>query len=262
MGILNVTPDSFFDKGQFFDHEKAIQQGLVLHSSGADIIDIGGESTRPGAEEVTEQEELQRVIPVIKALKKSIPITLSIDTVKARVAAEAVAAGAELINDVSGFTDPNMCEVAASTGAKICVMHMQGSPRTMQKNPAYPEGVTEHIMKWFENKITTLINLGVTENKIILDPGIGFGKTVDQNIEILQNISRFKSLGFPILLGLSRKSFMGKILSKPPSELLSATIAVNTWAIKDNVDILRVHDVQEHRDAIDLVDRIQKAKVC
>lgn len=262
MGILNVTPDSFFDKGQFFNHEKAVQQGLELKNNGADIIDIGGESTRPGADDVKEQDELQRVIPVIKALKRAISTPLSIDTIKARVAAEAVASGAELINDVSGFENPEMCEVAASSGAKVCAMHMQGTPRTMQKDPNYPEGIIKHLMIWFENKVTSLIQAGVSEDKIILDPGIGFGKTVDHNIEILQNLPKFKSLGFPVLLGMSRKSFLGKILDKTPSELLSATIAVNTWALKDNVDILRVHDVREHRDVIDLVNRIQINKVC
>jgi dihydropteroate synthase len=260
MGILNVTPDSFYDKGDYFSPEKAIKQGIQLFHEGADILDIGGESTRPGAEDVEECEELRRTIPIIKALKKSISASLSIDTMKARVAAEAVASGADLINDVSGFSDPEMRHVAACSGAKICVMHMQGTPRTMQNNPAYPEGVITHILNWFENKVTTLIHAGVKENKIILDPGIGFGKTLENNIEILQNISRFKSLGFPVLLGTSRKSFLGKILNLPPTELLMATILTNTLALKDNVNILRVHDVLQHRNAIKLIEKLQEKK--
>jgi dihydropteroate synthase len=218
MGILNVTPDSFFDKGAYFSLDLAIQQGLRLFQDGADILDVGGESTRPGAPIVSEEEELRRVIPVISALKPIVPIPISIDTVKPAVALAAVGAGATLINDVSGFRNPAMREIAATTGVDVCVMHMQGTPETMQRNPHYESGVVSHILQWFEQQIEMLIEAGVKEKNIILDPGIGFGKTVAHNLDIIQNLSRFKEMGFPLLLGVSRKSLVAKRMNKSKSE--------------------------------------------
>ena len=251
MGILNVTPDSFFDGGRYV--ENAIERALEIEREGADIIDIGGESSRPGASPVSEDEELQRVIPIIEHLQDKISIPISIDTRKAGVASAAVEAGATLINDITGFSDPAMCEVAASTGANICVMHMQGTPQIMQKNPHYPEGVVPHVLNWFEKRLESLFKTGIHEKKIILDPGIGFGKTISHNLEIIHNLQKFKTLGFPILLGVSRKSFMSKIVNKPAKKLLPTTVAMNTIAILSEVDIIRVHDVKEHRDVIDVL---------
>ena len=261
MGILNATPDSFYGKSRFFDVEAAVARGQQIFSEGADIIDIGGESTRPrnvynnqDAGPVTVTEELNRVIPVIKQLKPLISIPISIDTMKPEVAAQAVESGAAWINDVSGFRDPAMRAIAASAGTKICVMHMHGDPFTMQLNPHYDEPIMDHLNHWFSDILEKLIKAGVRESNIILDPGIGFGKTVAHNLEIIHNLPKLKSFGFPVLLGISRKSFMSKILNKPPTELLPATLAMNTIAILSHVDFIRVHDVQAHRDVIDLLD--------
>lgn len=249
MGILNVTPDSCYDGGRYLDPEIAIAHGVQLFNEGADFIDIGGESTRPGAEPVSVEEELRRVIPVIKGLSQRIPIPLSIDTMKASVARQAVEAGVRLINDVTGLSDPAMREVAVATDVDVCIMHMQGTPGTMQENPHYPEGIIPHLMNWFKLRIDELLSAGVREERIILDPGIGFGKTVAHNIKILQNLPELETLGFRLLLGTSRKNFMRSITGKDRSELLAPTIAVNTLLIMQNVDILRVHDVAEHRMA-------------
>lgn len=255
MGILNVTPDSFFEASRSQSHQKALSYAQRLYKEGADLIDIGGESTRPGALPVSEEEELLRVIPIIQELKKQLPIPLSIDTMKPHVALKAVQTGADWINDVSGFTNPKMRDVAKATKARLCIMHMQGSPRTMQNKPHYPKGVVEDVIRWLEKQANLLIRSGIDEKRIVIDPGIGFGKTVADNIQILQTLGRFKSLGFPLLLGVSRKSFMGKILNKTAEELLAATLVVNTLAIRDAVDFIRVHDVKEHRDAIDLMQQ-------
>ncbi len=267
MGILNATPDSFYDKSRFFDAESAVERGQQIFSEGADIIDIGGESTRPrnvylnsDAVIVSTEEELKRVIPVISRLKQLIPIPISIDTMKPEVAAKAIEAGAQWINDVSGFRHPEMRAIASGTGVKICVMHMHGNPYTMQLDPHYDKPIIEHIRHWFSDTLEKLLQSGVKESNIILDPGIGFGKTVAHNLEIIQNLSKLKSLGFPILLGISRKFFMSKILSKPSTELLSATLAMNTIAILSYVDYIRVHDVRPHRDIIDLLDVYQGNK--
>lgn len=253
MGILNVTPDSFFDKGRFFDEKSAIERGVQLYRDGADILDIGGESTRPGADSVCEKEELQRVIPVIRALKQEIPIPLSVDTKKAAVAMAAIEAGATFINDVTGFQHVDMQEVACQSQADLCLMHMQGTPRTMQQDPHYPEGIIPYLLNWFEGQIELLVKKGVSKHRILIDPGIGFGKTVAHNIEIIQNLGKLKAFGLRVLIGISRKSFMSKILNKPATELLPATLAVNTLLIRSSVDMIRVHDVKEHRDVIDLL---------
>lgn len=261
VGILNATPDSFYDKSRFFDVESAVARGLLIFSEGADIIDIGGESTRPrtvytnpDAVRVSVSEELKRVIPVITRLKQLVSIPLSIDTMKPEVAATAVEAGASWINDVSGFRHPEMRNIAASTGVKICVMHMQGDPQTMQLNPHYEEPIIEHLKFWFADALEKLIQAGVKEQNIVIDPGIGFGKTVAHNLEIIHNLHQLKSLGFPVLIGVSRKSFMSKILNRLTTELLPATLAMNTIAILSHVDYIRVHDVQEHRDIINLLN--------
>lgn len=255
MGILNVTPDSCFERERWIDHSSAIERGIQIFREGADWLDIGGESTRPGATPVEENEELRRVIPVIKALKDQISIPISIDTVKAKVAEAAIEAGAGLINDVSGFRDPAMRRVAADSQLPICVMHMHETPATMQLNPTYPEGIIPFLIEWFQKRIDLLIASGVNEKNIFIDPGIGFGKTVADNVKIVHNLHKIKALGFPILIGLSRKSFLGKMIDKSYPDLLPVSLAVNTLAILAQIEMIRVHDVLEHRDIIDLMAR-------
>ncbi len=257
MGILNITPDSCFDQDRWFDPATAIQRGIQIYQEGADWLDIGGESTRPQAAPVSEEEELQRVIPVIRALKQEIGIPISIDTMKAKVAKAAIEAGASLINDVSGFRNAEMRQVAADSQLPLCVMHMHETPSTMQINPSYPQGIITFLSDWFKTQIDLLLAAGVHQDKIILDPGIGFGKTVADNIKIVQNLNEIRSLGFPVLIGLSRKSFLGKLINKTYPELLPVSLAVNTLAILAQVDIIRVHDIAEHRDVIDLIYQIK-----
>lgn len=261
MGILNATPDSSFDKGRWYnpsDLSLTIQRGIQIYHEGADWIDVGGESTRPGATPVTEIEELQRVIPVIQALKQEIPIPISIDTMKPKVAEKAIKAGASLINDVSGLRDPAMRQIAAESQLPVCLMHMHETPAIMQNQPYYPQGIVPFLLHWFQQRIELLLASGIDERQIILDPGIGFGKTVADNVEIVQNLLKIRALGFPVLIGLSRKSFLGKIIGKPISDLLPASVAVNTLAISAGIDIIRVHDVAEHRGVIDLLEHVRQ----
>ncbi len=256
MGILNVTPDSFFDGGAYFSPEKAILRGRQLWEEGSDIIDIGGASSRPGASFVEEEEEIRRAIPIIEALSKIVPIPLSIDTNRPKVARMALEAGASFINDISGFTHPEMREIASHSNADLCVMHAQGTPSTMQINPSYPEGVVPHLMHFFEKQIKLLTDLGIKEERIILDPGIGFGKTVEHNISILKAIPEFKRFGLRVLIGASRKGFMRKILNKTSSELLPATLGIHTICMVSGADIIRVHDVKEHKDIISIYTHV------
>jgi dihydropteroate synthase len=259
MGILNVTPDSCFDQGRWFNPAVAIERGICIQQEGADMLDLGGESTRPGATPVSEQEELNRVLPVLKALKEQITIPISIDTMKPAVAAAALNAGASFINDVSGFRDVNMRYLAADTHVPICVMHMHETPQTMQKQPYYPQGIIKFLIEWFEKRIEELLQAGIKTKNIYLDPGFGFGKTVADNVEILYNLNKIKALGFPVLIGLSRKSFLGKLIHKSHyNDLLPATIAAHTIALQADVDIIRVHDIAVHRDVIDLIKSIKK----
>lgn len=257
MGVLNVTPDSFFAGSRFLNVEDAVHRGIKIFEEGADIIDVGGESTRPSSDPVDETEEIRRVVPVIQTLSQKVPIKISIDTMKPKVAMAAIEAGAGMINDVSGFRDPEMRKAAAMTGVEICVMHMLGNPKSMQQNPVYPEGIIEHLLRYFDAQISLLVKEGVKKNQIIIDPGIGFGKTVADNLEIIHNLRRLKDIGFPLLLGASRKSFMSRLLNKPADDLLAATIATNTLGILAGVDLLRVHDVREHRDVINLMENVK-----
>lgn len=257
MGILNVTPDSFYDGGCYFEKEQALQRALQMQEEGADLLDIGGESARPQAMPVQEEEELRRVIPLIEALKGHTKIPLSIDTMKPSVARAAIKAGVNFLNDISGFRNPEMRALAAESGVEICVMHMRGTPETMQKEIFYPEGIIPHLISYFDTQITLLLQAGVQESKIFIDPGIGFGKTVDDNLKILQNLPSLKRMGFPLLLGISRKSFMTKIVKKPANELLSTTLAISALVIPF-VDTLRVHDVGAHRDMLKLLGDYQK----
>lgn len=256
MGILNVTPVSSYDS--YFNREAAVKRALEMVEEGADILDIGGESTRPGAEPVSEEEELSRVIPVIKEVRRHTSLPISIDTLKPRVALAALEAGATMINDVSGFRDPEMRKVAAAANVPICVMHMQGTPQTMQINPSYPDGLIAHLIRYFDSQIEQLVDAGVNRHQILIDPGIGFGKTVADNLLIIHNLPLFRDRGYPVLLGLSRKSFMQRILNKPAADMLPGTIAFNTLAILAGVEIIRVHDVRPHRDVLTLIEQYQK----
>lgn len=257
LAVLNVTPDSFSDGGEYFSKEKAIERALEMVEEGADIIDIGGESSRPFSDPISQEEELSRVIPVIEELSALTAIPLSIDTTKPAVAKSALAAGATYINDISGFRDEEMIEVALEFKAPIFCMHMLGRPKAMQENPHYEEGVMNHLLRWVEERAETLRERGIEREKIVFDPGIGFGKTVAHNLEILHNLDRLRAIGYPILVGASKKSFMTKILGKPPKELLPATIAVHTAALLAGADYIRAHDIGAHFDMIELIRRLK-----
>lgn len=259
MGILNVTPDSFSDGGRFFSLESAVAHARQLIREGADIIDVGGESTRPGAEPVPAEEELRRVLPVIRAIRKEFSVPISIDTYKAIVAEAALAAGANIVNDISALRfDPQMVEVVAHARVPIVLMHMLGTPQTMQQNPVYTDVVRE-IKEFLGERIAFARAHGIRE--IIIDPGIGFGKTVAHNVEILRRLSELKDLGCPILIGTSRKSFIGKLGGTeenplPISERLEGTIASNVIAVLHGAQIVRVHDVAAMKRALAIVDAV------
>jgi len=259
MGILNVTPDSFSDGGQFNKLESAIAQAQYMIDHGADIIDIGGQSTRPGAEQISVTEEFNRVIPIIKAIRQQFSIPISIDTTRVTIAQGAIAAGADLINDISGGTfDPEMFTVAAKLDVPIILMHMRGTPQTMQEMTDYQD-LVEDIINFLHHQIQKAIACGVADSKIIIDPGIGFAKTPEQNIELLRRLSEFKALKVPILVGTSRKSFIGKILNQPePQKRVWGTAATCCSAIISGADILRIHDVAEIYDVARVADAIYR----
>jgi dihydropteroate synthase len=256
MGILNCTPDSFYDGGLYFDEERALAKGIALAQEGADIIDVGGESTRPGSSNVPIEEEIRRTKTTISSLRKQTPCTLSIDSSKSAVVSHALEAGATFINDITGFNDPNMRALAKEHQATVCIMHMQNTPQTMQHNPFYPRGVVEEVYEWLSLRANQLVQEGIQESKIYLDVGIGFGKTVEDNLLLLKNLETFSRLGFGLLIGLSRKSFMQKIIGKKPSDLLSTTLGLNTMSLLKGVEIIRVHDVREHKEVVTLLEKI------
>lgn len=259
MGVLNVTPDSFSDGGKFLKVEDAVRRGIKIAEEGADIIDVGGESTRPGSGPATIEEELSRVIPVIETLSKKIDIPISIDTYKSEVAKKALDAGAEMINDISALRfDPKMKEVAAEYQVPIVLMHIKGTPKNMQENPYY-EDVVKEITEYLKESIQMAKNGGIQEENIIIDPGIGFGKRLEDNLNILKNLEKFSILNCPILVGPSRKSFIGKILDLPVEERLDGSLAALAVAIMNGANIVRVHDVKESRRVAGLVDAILRA---
>jgi dihydropteroate synthase len=250
MGILNVTPDSFSDGNQFLDPQTAIEQGLRLAARGADILDIGGESTRPYSQPVSATEELRRVLPVIEALSQQVAIPISIDTSKAEVASSALAAGAEIINDITGLEgDPAMLALAAESRAGVCAMHMQGTPQTMQDNPQYSDVVRE-IHAYLAKRRDALVAAGIDPARLALDPGVGFGKTHEHNITLLANCYQFHDLGCPLLVGHSRKGYIGKVLNDKTADRLAGTIGVSLSLAKQGVQVLRVHDVEPVRQAL------------
>lgn len=259
MGILNVTPDSFYDGKRYNTFENAIDHALKMAEEGADIIDVGGESTRPGASSIPANEEIKRVIPVIKILSKNIRLPISIDTYKASVAEKAIDAGASIINDIGGLqTDKRMALVAASAKAPVIIMHKKGAPGTMQKHPIRKNLLSE-IMSYLKKSVAVAISAGIDENKIILDPGVGFGKTMQQNFQILRRLWEFKSMGFPILIGTSRKKFIGTVLKAAVQERLYGTLATVAVAAMNGAHIVRVHDVYESVQIVKICDAIRNS---
>jgi len=262
MGILNVTKDSFADGGLYFDKASAIERGISMVEEGAHIIDIGGESTRPGSEPVNEEEELRRTIPVIEVLAKKISVPISIDTYKSSVAKRAIEAGASMVNDISGLRfDPNMPEVITHYRVPVVIMHIKGTPKDMQRNPFYTALIPE-IIGYLEEGIRMAVRAGVSEDMIIVDPGIGFGKTYEHNLEIIKNLHEFTLLRKPILIGVSRKAFIGRILGDlPVTERLEGTAAAVAISIINGANIVRVHDVKEMARAARVADAVKKMSI-
>ena len=261
MGVINVTPDSFSDGGQFFEKERAIEQALQLAGDGADLIDIGGESTRPYSKGISADEEMSRVIPVVAALKKELRIPISIDTLKARVAKEALHCGASLVNDISALrSDPEMASVVAEAGVPVILMHMKGTPADMQAHPTYDD-VTAEIIFFLREAMNRAVSNGIPRERIILDPGIGFGKSFDHNLELLKELGRFQCLEAPILVGSSRKAFIGRILDKKVHERDTGTMATVAAAVMNGAHIVRVHNVKQAVETVRVIDAIKRGKI-
>lgn len=255
MGILNVTPDSFSDGGKYAQFDYALEQAEQMIASGATIIDIGGESTRPGAEAVSEHDELARVIPVLKAIKQRFNILVSIDTSKASVMSAAIDAGADMINDVRALQNDGCLAAIANSNIPVCLMHMQGIPKNMQNSPSY-DHVINDIIVFFQQRIDACINAGIARERLILDPGFGFGKTLEQNFHLLANLSKFNQLGLPLLAGLSRKSMIGNLLNREVEQRLAGSLATAIIAVQQGAQIIRVHDVQETVDALKILKAV------
>jgi dihydropteroate synthase len=255
MGIVNVTPDSFSDGGLFLDHGRAIEHALELIRDGADLVDVGGESTRPGAPAVPVEQELERVVPVLAGLRDS-TAPISIDTSKAAVAEAALEAGASIVNDVTALrSDPDLAAICAERDCGVVLMHMKGTPRTMQERPAYGD-VVDEVRRFRAERIEFATAEGVAEERIWIDPGTGFGKTVDHNLELLRRLGELRDLGRPLVVGTSRKSFIGSLTGREVDERLGGTIASNVLALRAGADVLRVHDLAEVREAIRVAEAI------
>lgn len=255
MGIVNVTPDSFSDGGKFSHIDNALQQVELMIDNGVNIIDIGGESTRPGAASVNEQDEIARVIPLLKAIKSRFKIKVSIDTSKAAVMSEAITYGADIINDVRALLNDGCLDIIAQSNVLVCLMHMQGMPRTMQENPHY-KNIIDDILVFFEQRIDCCEKKGITRSRIILDPGFGFGKTLDHNYQMLAQLRLFKKLGFPLLVGTSRKSMIGNLLNRDINQRLAGSLATAIVAVQQGANIIRVHDVKETVDALKILNAV------
>ncbi|NVD05745.1 dihydropteroate synthase [Vibrio sp. JPW-9-11-11] len=256
MGILNVTPDSFSDGGKFNRLNDALHQAKRMIDAGVAIIDIGGESTRPGAPDVELEQELQRVLPVIEAIRRESDVWISVDTSKAEVMRQAVDAGADIINDVRALQEPGALQVAADSGLPICLMHMQGQPRTMQANPHYDD-LLKDVGEFLEQRIAECESVGISRDKLILDPGFGFGKTMAHNYHMLANLEQFHQFGLPILAGMSRKSMIFKLLEKTPAECVAASVSCATIAAMKGAQIIRVHDFEQTLDAMKVVSMVR-----
>ena len=258
MGILNVTPDSFSDGGKFFNPKNALTQVKGMIEAGATIIDVGGESTRPGAVEVSLEDELNRVIPVIKAIKQHFQVLVSVDTSKAQVMEQSILAGADIINDVRALQNESCVEVMAKyTSVPICIMHMQGLPRTMQNNPSYDDVVGD-INSFFTRRLAEMNKAGIASSRVMLDPGFGFGKTLEQNYQLLSRLNEFDVFNRPILVGMSRKSMIGNLLNREINERLAGSITAAVLAAQQGANIIRVHDVQETVDALKVLAATQQ----
>jgi len=252
-GILNITPDSFSDAGEYMDPKKAIDRALEMEAEGADVIDIGGESTRPGSEPTSLEDELERVVPVVKKLAKVLKVPISVDTYKPEVAKAAVAAGASVINDITALQKPAMAELAGASGCDIILMHMQGTPKTMQVQPTYGD-VVQDVIAYLDARIHTAEKYGIANDRIWIDPGFGFGKSLKHNLEILKRLGEFESLGKPILIGPSRKSFLGRIIDAPAHERPGCSLGAVAAGVFHGARAVRVHDVQMTRDLLSVVD--------
>ncbi len=255
MGILNITPDSFSDGGIFFAADRAVHHAIQMVDEGADLIDIGGESTRPGARAVSSQEELDRVIPVIEALREAVAVPISIDTSKPDVMRAAVAAGAGMINDVRALQVEHALETTAKLGIPVCLMHMQGEPRTMQENPHYDDVVAE-VREFLWSRKQACLAAGIGADKIVVDPGFGFGKNLEHNLELIRKLDEFTGLGAPVLVGLSRKSMIGTALGLPLTQRLHASVALAVLAARNGASIVRVHDVAATCQALRMVEAV------
>ena len=255
MGVVNITPDSFSDGGKFLDPKAAIAHGLRLMDDGADILDIGGESSRPGAQAVAEQEELDRILPVLKALKN---VPVSVDTRRPRVMREALAAGASMINDIEALSAPGALDAVADTDCAVCLMHKQGDPASLQQDPRYGDVVGE-VKQFLAIRIAACEIAGIERDRITIDPGFGFGKTVEHNFSLLKRLPELAALGVPVLAGWSRKSSLGAITGRPVTERLAASLAAALLAVQHGATILRVHDVRETRDALAVMQALEKA---
>lgn len=260
MGVLNVTPDSFSDGGRYMDPEKALDHAYFMAESGADIIDVGGESSRPGAESVPVEEEIKRILPIVKKLARKTKLPISVDTVKSEVAEKVFDAGASILNDISALrTDEKMAGLAAKFDAYVVLMHMRGTPSDMQENTEYRDLIGE-ISKFLSDSASGAIEKGIRKEKIIIDPGIGFGKSVEGNFTVLKNLDKFLKLGYPVLIGASRKSFIGKTLGIDVDDRIEGSIAAACYAILNGADIVRVHDVAETRRALTIIEKISTAE--
>jgi len=257
MGILNLTPDSFSDGGNYTDVEAAIKRAKEMVEEGVDIIDVGAESTRPGAKYIEEEEELRRLLPVVKRLVEEIEVPISIDTYKSKVAEESLKLGAHIINDIKGLKgDPEMAKVVAKYNAPIIIMHIKGTPKTMQNDPKYKDLIGE-ISDKLEGSIEIAIKAGIKAENIILDPGIGFGKTFNDNLKLIDKLGKLRKIGYPILIGASRKGFIGEILGTPPLERVEGNLAVAVLSAYNGASIIRVHEVKETKQALKIVNRMK-----
>ena len=258
MGVLNVTPDSFSDGGQFFSKKNAVEHALRMADEGADIIDIGGESSRPGSDPVSLEEEKRRVFNVIEILLSQLEIPISIDTRRSSIARKALELGVQIVNDISGFRDdPEMADIISQSGAFAVIMHMKGTPKNMQLNPHY-ENLMEELIEFFRDRVNYAHEFGIQDNRIILDPGIGFGKRLNDNFVILNNLRKIKEIGYPVLVGPSRKSFIGKLLNLSPNERWEGTAASVTASILYGAKIVRVHDVKQMKRVATIADAINR----
>lgn len=256
MGVLNVTPDSFSDGGEFFDPAQAVNRAREMVAQGASIIDVGGESTRPGAQAVSESEELARVIPVVEAITRELDVIISLDTSSPAVMQQGVAAGAGMINDVRALQRQGALEVAATLDVPVCLMHMQGSPTTMQKNPQYA-GVVQEVMEFLQQRIAACEQVGIERHRVVMDPGFGFGKTLEHNLSLLRQLADFKRFNLPLLVGMSRKKMIGELTGRPTQDRMVGSVAAAMLAAQAGANILRVHDVAATMDALKVLNSIQ-----